>query len=334
VLESPGASMLLGALADRGLRGRLIEVGRSGLTGAARRMRGWMRSEGIELVHSHGYRSDVLAALVSIGGPVLRMATCHTWYSTTFRLRLYEWIDKLVLRLFHHAVVVSPQLYEELLRAGIDRERITLIYNGVEVDGEVAGAGGLRERYGIGAESRLLLRVGRLAYDKGNSTLLDAFASSFRGRDVVLLFVGEGEEHTSLQEQAARLGIGTQVIFAGYQRNVGEFLRAADLLVISSYSEGLPLVLLEGMAFGKPIVATTAGAIGDVIEHRVEGWLVPPRDAAALAHALEVVMDDISLAERLGSAARECYLEKHTVASMGRCYHTIYRSLLQQVQPS
>ncbi len=332
VIESPGAEMLLRALREKGVESELIQVGRTGLPGVVGSLRRRIREHGVELVHSHGYRSDVLAALLTLGSPVLRVATCHAWCSDSLRLHLYELIDKWTLRLFHHVVVVSPQLYDEVSRAGVERSRITLVHNGVEMDpGGAAGEGAsLRERYGVEEGNRLLLRVGRLDRNKGNEILLEAFARSFRGQGVNLMFVGEGEDLGRLRRLAADLGVGGQVIFTGYQRNVGRFLQEADLVVISSYSEGLPLVLLEGIALGKPIVSTAVGAIGDVIEHRGEGWLVPPGDVTALAHGMRVLVSDTRLADRLGAAGQRRYLENHTVSSMGRRYHAIYRSLLQR----
>ncbi len=326
VLESPGAGAVTAALEERRVAARRVEPGRLGLAGICWRLRRYIKERGIGILHSHGYRTDVVVGLAAAGLPVRRVATCHTWYSTSLKLRLYEKVDKGILRLFERVVVVSPQLQREVKEAGIPGERVRLVLNGTDFapPGEESGDT-IRTEYGIGEQSLLLLRVGRLDRDKGNRTLLESFAAGFAGRDARLLFVGEGEEREELVRLAERLAIREQVVFAGYRQDVARFLEAADLFVISSWKEGLPIVLLEAMAARKPIVTTDVGAIGSVIADGRNGLLVPPRDATALAQALRRVTDDPLLAARLAEGAWERYRRNHTLEAMGRRYLEIYQ---------
>ena len=333
VLESPGADAMMAALGGRDVPAERIRVGRTGLAGVCRRLRRRVRESGVEILHSHGYRTDVAAALGGAFSPVRRVATCHTWYSTTARLRFYEKVDKGVLRFFDRVVVVSPPLRREVEAAGIPGARVRLVENGTDfaAGGEARErAEALREEYGLGRAGRLLLRVGRLDWEKGNRTLLEAFAAGFGGREAVLVFVGEGTEREDLEEMALRLGIREQVVFAGYRREVSHFLLAADLFVISSWKEGLPIALLEAMALRKAVVATDVGAIGSVIVDGENGCLVPPRDAEALCRALRLVADDAELAARLAQGAWECYRRNHTLEAMGRRYLEVYRECLEE----
>ena len=326
-IDSPGAVSVCSALKESGVVCQVVKAGRLGLPGMAWWLAGYLRDNGIQIVHSHGYRTDVLAALAGFITPVTRIATCHTWYSTTFRLKLYEKIDKLALHIFDHVVVVSPQLRQEVSSAGLPRDRISLIWNGTDIDTACSTQERteLRERYGIGPDTAIILRVGRLDRDKGNTTLLEAFARRFKGRDLRLLFVGEGEEREMLAARAEHLGVAVQVVFAGYQERIAPFLVSADLFVISSYKEGLPIALLEAMAFGRAIIATDVGAIGSVIEHGRNGWLVPPHDAAQLADAMDRLCREKEQRRRLGEEALRSYRSSYTLKRMGECYLGIYQ---------
>lgn len=332
VLDSPGAGAVLSALENLEVRCELIPVGRWGLPAVCLRLGRYIRDNQIEIVHSHGYRTDVLAGLVGMVTPVKRIATCHTWYSTSAKLAVYEKIDKLVLRFFQHVVVVSPQLQQEVSAAGIAPHKTTLVFNGTSIDGSHSDqqSVSLRKQYGIGLNSSILLRVGRLDGDKGNDTLLNAFARGFKHQDAFLVFIGEGEEQPRLQELAAALSIEKQIVFAGYQQDVGKYLSLADLFVISSYKEGLPIALLEAMAFGKAIVTTDVGAIKEVIKHQENGWLVRPREVDSLTQALVSIAADGMLAKQLGTGARKSYLSNFTLESMGDRYLGIYRQVVRK----
>ncbi len=326
LLESPGVDEVMAALEEKRVPAERIVVGRGGLPEVCLRLRKRIREEEVDILHSHGYRTDVAVGLAGMFSSVRRVATCHTWYSNSIKLRLYEMVDKMALRLFHRVVVVSPQLRWEVKNAGIPLERVRLVLNGTNfLPSMITEGKSVRAEYGIKEESRLLLRVGRLDQDKGNETLLEAFAKGFAGQEAVLLFVGEGDERDALEQQVARLGIRDRVHFAGYRTDVGRFLQAADLFVLSSYKEGLPIALLEAMACRKPIVATEVGAIGSVITHGRDGWLVPPRNVDVLADALRKVASNPVLAERLGESAHERYRECHTLEAMGHQYIKIYK---------
>ncbi len=329
VLESPGAGAVMAALQERGVTARHIEPDWRRLAGVCWRVRRYVDEQGIDILHSHGYRTDVVVALAGMGMRVCRIATCHSWCSTSAKLRFYEWLDKKTLRLFDRIAVVSPQLEQSVKAAGIGDEKVRVVLNGTDIpfSGE---RNGLREEFGIGEEQYLLVRIGRLDHLKGNDILLKAFADGFAGRDAMLLFVGEGERAHDLQRQAERLGVRKQVLFAGYRKDVARFLEASDLFVISSRSEGLPIVLLEAMAAGKPIVTTDVGAIGSVITNGYNGLLVPPQDATALARALRRVADDPLLAVRLAEGAEKSYRHNHTLEAMGRRYLEIYQECMEK----
>jgi len=349
-LRDAGWRSIVGVL--RGRDQRTVEVAEAARTGrlptvelpatrqfdtrTLRHLQELVRAEGVDLIHCHGYKPDVLVALARLPEHVRRIATCHTWYSRTLRLMAYELLDKLALHRFDHVVVVAPQLMAEVAAAGIPPERRSLVENGVSAPRPVdaATAAALRAALGVAPEEKLLLRVGRLDLDKGNHVLLRALPAVIARVPVKLVFAGDGDERQHLEAQAAELHLDGRVVFAGYRRDIPDLLGASDLFVICSPKEGLPIVLLEAMGARLPIVTTAVGAIPSVIEHGVDGLLVPPDDAAALSAALLAALDAPDDARRRAESAHRRFLRDHSQEAMGREYVAIYRRVLGSGAPT
>ncbi len=152
-----------------------------------------------------------------------------------------------------------------------------------------------------------LLFVGRLAAVKGVPILFQALADVLKTHpDVTLTLIGDGPERAGLETEAAQLGLADMVKFSGYQSQdaVAKALAMADIFVLPSFAEGVPVVLMEAMATGLPVIATAVGGVSELVDHRENGLLVPPGDTAALAQALTRLLDDPGLCIDLGRAGR------------------------------
>lgn len=329
-LQSPGAQALCAAAAAQDVPARIVPC-RGNLDPAAwRRLHRLLRDEGVQIAHSHGFRADVWLRIAAPRGTV-RIATAHTWYSNTAALRAYEFLDKLCLRGFDHVVAVAPELLEVLQAAGIDPARTSMIENGLSLPPLSAAdaPARIRRELGVAAQDALLLRVGRLDVFKGNHVLLQAYAGlGPAAASTRLVLVGDGPERAALERQARAAGLQERVIFAGYRPDVADLLRAADLFVIASLQEGLPMVLLEAMAAGVPVVTTRVGAIGGVIRGGENGWIVPAGDAAALGGALREALGDAARRRRCAEQALQDYAREHSRAAMGAKYLARYRRLV------
>jgi glycosyltransferase involved in cell wall biosynthesis len=131
-----------------------------------------------------------------------------------------------------------------------------------------------------------------------------------------------------LEQQARSEGVADRVLFAGFRHDASELLPAIDIVVFSSLFEGLPIALLEAMSAARPIVATHAGGIPEVVDDGVEALLVPPADPESLAAALSRLLADRELRLQLGQGARQRLLAQFTVESMVKSYDTVYREVV------
>ncbi|OGG44934.1 MAG: hypothetical protein A3F84_05725 [Candidatus Handelsmanbacteria bacterium RIFCSPLOWO2_12_FULL_64_10] len=191
----------------------------------------------------------------------------------------------------------------------ISPERVEVLHNGVDTTAldpaRCAPRGEVRRELGISEEALLVTAVGRLAAVKNYPLLLRAFARAHRALPgIALAVVGEGEELAALKALSAELDIADRVRFTGFREDVPEVLRASDLFVHASLMEGLPNAVLEAMAMGRPVVATDAGGVPELVAHGETGLLTPSGDEEALTKALLRLLSAPEMRRGMGDAGR------------------------------
>jgi len=335
-LEGDGAPELVRRASAEGLTAAaFVSSGRLHLIPMLKRLMSYLKAHPGALVHSHGYKPDLLLSLPGIARTHIRVATCHSWYSVTRKLRALELADKRLLRSFHYVVAVSDEIRDELLASGVQGARLATISNGISAPNVASNARvKIKAELGIHVDTRLIIQVGRLASSKRNDILLTAFARSQLGRQCRLLFVGDGELRGTLQQLAKELGLADHVAFCGYRSDVADLVAAADLLVLSSDKEGLPIVLLEAMAIRCPIISTSVGAIPSTLRQGTDAWLVRANDVSGLSAALDEALSDPQEAHRRADNAYARYMDRFSRDSMGSNYLRIYDSLFNAHSPN
>jgi glycosyltransferase involved in cell wall biosynthesis len=215
----------------------------------------------------------------------------------------------------------------------IQRRKTTVIENGVDVQRFARPADAdlsqLRERLGITPNQRVLLCVGRLAAAKNHALLLRVFAKLYkRVPNACLLLAGGGPLEAQLRAQAAELDITAGVIFAGTIDPIAPLFHLAEVFVLASSYEGLPMVVLEAMASGAAIVCTSVGGIPEVIANGESGLLVPSDDELALESALRGLLEGPeNERRRLGDRAKADAIAKFSTERMVERTANLYRSL-------
>ena len=175
--------------------------------------------------------------------------------------------------------------------------------------------------------------VGRLAEPKALHILIEAVSYLVKRMPRArLVLVGDGPLRSELEKQAADIGVSDRVLFAGMRMDIPAVLAAIDVFAMSSKREGLPVVLLEAMAGGRPIVTTRVGGIPEVVRDHKEALLVQPNDPAALADAINEVISNPELAAQLGRRARERATAEYSLAATARALEQVYADLLKKSQ--
>lgn len=326
-LEGRGAPELVQRARESGLSATAFgnDEGRLGVWTLLKKLRATLALYPQAVVHSHGYKPDILLAALGVPRRLGCLATCHTWYSDTVKMKLTERLDKWTLRRFDHVVAVSDEIRADLVASGIPGSDVSTIDNGISApSGDPESRASVRAEFGLAGDERLIVQIGRLAKSKRNDLLLEAAAHLPEAIRVRVLLVGEGPQRNFLLQKASSFGIADRVNFCGYRSDVHRILAGADLLALSSNKEGLPIVVLEAMALGCPVVATAVGAIPSVLRQNESAWIVPIDDASSLGRALEEALGNPALAQQRAGRAKADFLSRFSRDVMGRRYLELY----------
>jgi glycosyltransferase involved in cell wall biosynthesis len=236
---------------------------------------------------------------------------------------------RFLARFIHHFIAVSASVKKGLTnRHGVPPGKIRVIPTGLDLSHFRPGNGDvirLRRQFGLPAQGPVIGAIGRLSPEKGIDHLILAVKHVVdKFPDCITLIVGDGKLRGDLQNQANHLGVSKSVFFLGEQTAIAEIISMLDVLVMPSVHEGLPLVALESMAMGKPVVGYNVGGISDIVTHRGNGLLAEKRDPLLLAHQIGILLSDKSLRLRLGESGRQRVTSDFSVADIAKRYRDIY----------
>lgn len=319
-----GEGWLTGRFAALGIERVLLELrGPSGL-GMASPMAKLLRERRVEVLHSHEFGMAICGAVAARLADCPHVITMHggPYYSLKVRRRLAL---RAACATGSRLVAVSDALRKSVADAlWLRPEAVAVVYNGSAPRAGRRDA--TREALGIAPDQILVLAVGNLRPVKGHAFLVQALAALDGRAPVAVAIVGSGSEEPALRALAHGSGVEDRLHLLGYRSDVPDLLAAADVFVMPSLSEGMPMAMIEAMLAGKPIVASNVGGIPELIDTTEVGLLVPPRDVEALAHGLARVIHDASLREGLGEAARARALEHFSASAMAERYLELYRA--------
>jgi glycosyltransferase involved in cell wall biosynthesis len=293
----------------------------------ARSVANALRRHRIDVAHSHEFSMAVYGAWASWRAGVPHVITMHGSRYYAGRLPRRVALRAAIAR-SDCLVAVSHALAAHISRdLLVRRAHIDVIANGVR--SVSADGAAVRHELELTADDRLLVSIGNLYPVKGHRHLIDAVARlSDRHPTVHLAIAGRGSLADGLGAHARECGLETRVHLLGLRSDVAALLAAADVFVLPSLSEGLPLALLEAMFAGRPIVASEVGDIAAALGHGAAGVLVPPGDPAALAASLDDLLTRPDRARTLGAHARRRAADQYDVSHMVRRYRSIYDRVL------
>lgn len=268
------------------------------LVGALRILQ-YAKKNNFNILHSHGYKSNILLAIFPKWfRSIPLVTTLHGWTATKINSKIYfyEYIDRALLKKMDFVVSVTKK---NLDKKGIDINKIKnfkVIENGIssEIPRNDNNNYIINKLYDLKKEGYVIGSIGRLSYEKGYDILLKTFAELIKGRipDYRLVIFGDGRLRKELLALSKQLDISEYVHFLGYQKNAGQYMALMDIYVNASRSEGMPITILEAMRIGCPIVATEVGGVSNLLNYGEFGSLVKPNDILGLKKEIIKTLSD------------------------------------------
>ena len=308
------------------------------LLAATREITEHLRRVGADVLLCHGYKADLLGRRAARAAGIPAVAVSRGWTGESWKVRLYERLDRWHLRYLDRVVCVSAAQAEKARRAGVRPEKIAVIHNSIDPERFTDPDPRFQakvNRYFRNPRNRIIGAAGRLSPEKGFDVLVAAAERVLQDDPMVgFVLFGDGPCKARLQQMIADAGLSGAFVLAGFRADLDQYIPWLDLMVLPSYTEGLPNVVLEACAAGVPVVATAVGGTPEVIEDGTSGFLVPPGDPVVLASALcEALADDEQLRE-FAFQARQRVLESFSFHSQVERYLELLSRLCPGAPPS
>jgi glycosyltransferase involved in cell wall biosynthesis len=305
------------------------------------RLRSIVKQVNPDIIQTHFSKSHFLVWLSGVWRKYPWIAFHHGHTRSAFRLRIYHGLDRWSLRFPRQITAVSQAFAAQLAAMGLRREKITVLHNAVELPAAGRETGAIRQqalRAGLGLQptDRVVVAIGRLSKEKAHTDLVAALAGLLKLKPelrVKLVILGEGPERAAIEEAVRSAGLQGVVSLPGHVNDVSGYYEMADLMVISSLSEGSPNVLLEAMAAGVPVVSTAVGGIPEIVEDGKHAILVKPGEPAAMAEAIGVLLSNPDTADKLANAARNLAAAKYSPQQRARWLIKLYNDVLTEGHP-
>lgn len=319
--DGEGAHPYMSSLSDAEIETHIIAVSPRAYRRERTVFRALLQSWKPSIVHTHGYRPDIVDGGVAARTDMTTVTTVHGFTGGSLRNRFNEWLQQRAIRSFDGVVAVSDSVATRLRRSGVRESRIRVIPNAYDADRPRVDRSAARARLGIARAEYAIGWVGRLSREKGP----DVFVAALERLAAcpLAVVVGEGPERAALERRVAAGPLASRVYWLGVVPDAGSLFGAFDALVLSSRTEGTPVVVLEAMAARVPIIATRVGGIPAILDDAT-AWLVPSDDPAALAGAIARVRADPAQAATRAEAARRRLEERFGVGAWIESYRFAY----------
>lgn len=290
-----------------------------------------LKKEKIDIIHTHGYKSDILGLLAARISRKKIVATPHGFENVKdLKLQLFIKLGCMALKRCDAVAPLSDELQNDMSRIKMNPEKVHLITNGVDLDEveSVRSSSGLPSKEFAGDE-KIIGYVGQLAFRKNIDALINTFDLLYKERqDVRLLLIGDGPLRKDLEQKAQLLESGSHIEFLGYRDDRLQYVKQMDIFCMTSSLEGIPRCVMEAMAMGTPAVAFQIPGIDKLIIDKETGLLAPYGDIKALVRGWQMILSDQEFAAQIGTVGRRHILDNFSARRMADEYTALYRKML------
>jgi glycosyltransferase involved in cell wall biosynthesis len=297
------------------------------------------RKKSYHIVHSHLAASNLIAKpLAAAAGIPVRFNHDHVSDPSRTSRKITSWLDRLSNRLSSHIIAVTPATRDFLVKyQGVDPVRVSVIINGVDLERfhpSPKNRHACRARWGVSDDAFVVCGAGRLRHQKNFSLFLKTakkVAEEIPESEFVI--AGSGSEEQKLKQQAADLELTNRVHFTGFVSDMTSLYPAADVFFLPSRYEGTPMVMLEVMAMGIPIVASNVDGVSEVLDHGIDACLAPPDSENQFFEHILRLWNDKRYAEGLAASAYEKVKSAYSAQTMARKIEDLYLRYLEPASP-
>lgn len=296
---------------------------------SARKIAGICRRKNVDILHLHSAHALAIGLWVKLFLPKIKLIGVRR-VDFHIKKNLFSQFKYKSKKVDKH-VCISDKIRTVMIEDGIPESRLSTIHSGIDTSRfrDVIPPPDFRDSLGVPTNHFVVGTVAAIAGHKDYPNLLHAAKKVFEQRDdVTFVAAGSGPDEKDIFNLKDELNLGNRFIFAGYRKDIGNFLNTFDIFVLASHMEGLGTSLLDAQACGLPVIGCRAGGIPEVITHDNDGILVPPRDSKSLADAILNLLDNEEKRKRLGEAARvsvEKFSIRTTVDKNIELYHELLR---------
>lgn len=288
---------------------------------------------GINIIHSHNYKSDLYAFAASVFSrkKVGLVASNHNWILNSSREWWYKRMDSIIMNRFNALVAISSEIKEEMIDAGVSAKKIIVIMNGIDYDecARTLGRVEARKQLAIKDSDFVVGCVASLTPEKNHKDLIQAISIASQSiPQIKLVLIGDGPKKNEIENNILSNGLKENVLMIGSRDDVRNLYKAFDVFALASHREGLPMVLLEAMASGVPVIATSVGSIPEVIQDGENGILIMCGDIEKLIQAIISLFLQNGIRAIMGKNGAVTVQQKYSSERMFKEYERLYEQVL------
>jgi len=298
----------------------------------------YVKNEQIDIVHTHGARANLYGFLLK------KVGRCHCKWITTIHSdprddflgggvigKVYTKLNLLSIRTMDHYFAISTRFKEMLKNFGVDDSFITTIYNGINFD-VPAYVPITRQQICLAKDDFVITMIARLHPVKGHIVAFEALKELIHtNKNIKLLLIGDGPLEDDLKKLADEMGISNHVLFQGYQENIHGYLSITDVMILTSYSESFPLVILEASRAHVPVISTDVGGVKDLITDSSLGWVIPQRSSEALNRSIQeaIILKDDGALKFIGLRLYDKASKEYNLKNFSNSVYNAYKEIME-----